>query len=580
MYEFIPEVRAAYEKLSLPMAIYQYEDKKVITLLVSDGLCHAKGLEREELTSTFTNSMFEMVHPDDAGRLSKIGKYFAEHLCGYDVLYRAIQKDKKYHLLHTIGKWQTMEDGTELAFLYYIDVTESGRSLNEIYDAYIKDQKDNFYIDVVTKIPNMNYFEALANEKIYSIKKQNKTPVLIFFDINGMQAYNSEYGFAKGNELLSLTANEIRNTFNDDLVTRAFNDHFLVITGSDDFEAKIKKINLVVKNHTLGNATGIRAGITYLDENTSLTDSIGNAKRCTKEIGNNLNTVYKFFSKEIDEAYWNQRYIVGSFDKALSEKWIKVFYQPIIRVKSGKVSSCEGLARWDDPKMGLVSPAKFIPVLEKYHLLYKLDLYMVDEICAEVEKRKNAGLAIIPTSVNFSGQDFDNIDIAAKLESILKKYNLPPDVLIIEITEQAVATATENFTEQFRRIKELGFKIWIDDFGSGYSSLNVFAQYDFNLVKFDMEFMRHLDDHNGANRHIMKAIIDVAKKMHINTLAEGIETKEHLDFLDEIGCDRAQGYYFSKPVPLDILLMNRLFMDTTPVAETKEESEIADTIQE
>ena len=577
MYEFAPDEKKAYERMKLPFGIYQYKNNKAVTVLVSDGLCEARNMPREKLMTTLTDRMFESLHPEDAVRMAKIGKDFAEHLCEeYDAVYRSMHSDNTYHLIHTIGKRQIMENGDELAFLYYIDMTQSNSSIRKISKSYISTQRDNFYFDAITKIPNTNYFYEMAGEKINAIKSENKAPYLIFIDINGMQAFNSEYGFTKGNELLQVAAKKITETFKNDLTVRAYNDHFIILTGSTDIEANIYKINQQIKDDPKGNTTGIRAGIIKLEEGMSFTDAIDNAKICTKEIGNNLNTVFKYFSKELDEAYWNRHYIIESFNQAIEEKWIRIYYHPIIRVKSGKVSSCEALARWVDPKKGIITPGNFIPVLEKYHLLYKLDLYMAEEICVEVEKRRAGGLEIIPISVNFSGQDFDHINIAEKLEGILKKYGLSSDVLIIEITEQAVATATDNFKAQIKKLKDMGFKIWIDDFGSGYSSLNVFSQYHFDLVKFDMELMKHLNDNNGANRHIMKAIVEVAKKMHVHTLAEGIEMKEHVDFLKEIECDQAQGFYYMKPAPLEMLLTQRQYLSDIPESETKNEAVEAD----
>ena len=255
---------------------------------------------------------------------------------------------------------------------------------------------------------------------------------------------------------------------------------------------------------------------------------------------------------ESDEIYWKERYILDSFKTALEQHWIKVFYQPIMRIKSGKLSVLEALARWIDPVRGMISPNEFIYILSRYHRLHMLDMYMVEEVCREFGVRGEAGLPLGPVSVNISAQDFDYVDVPARLKEMTEKYGLDPDNIIVEITEQDIAEGTEHFKDALKQIRANGFRLWIDDFGSGYSSLNVLSQYDVDRIKFDMELVRHLDDNNGANRHILEAMVRVCRELGIGTLAEGVETEAQLHFLEEIECDMAQGYYFYKPEPADV----------------------------
>jgi EAL domain-containing protein (putative c-di-GMP-specific phosphodiesterase class I) len=175
---------------------------------------------------------------------------------------------------------------------------------------------------------------------------------------------------------------------------------------------------------------------------------------------------------------------------------------------------------------------------------------MAEQVCRDMPRRTERGLPLLPVSVNFSAQDFDYVDIPTELEHIYEKHcpGIEPKALIIEITEQDLATGTERFREQLRRLKQKGFHIWLDDFGSGYSSLNVFSRFEVDLIKFDMDFLKNLD---GANRRIMKAMTEVARELGIHTLAEGMETEEHRDFLKEIGCELAQGYLYHRPEPIE-----------------------------
>ncbi|MBP3782236.1 MAG: EAL domain-containing protein, partial [Butyrivibrio sp.] len=271
-----------------------------------------------------------------------------------------------------------------------------------------------------------------------------------------------------------------------------------------------------------------------------------------------------------------QRYIVESFGKAKENGWIKVFYQCFLRIESGNGMGFEALARWIDPEKGMITPDDFIPTLEKYHLMYELDLYIFETVCKEIKIRYDEGLPLLPVSINFSRQDFDYIDVVGEINRIYDEYNIEQygidkSYFIIEITEQGMATATDKFNEQLGKIRENGYKLWIDDFGSGYSSLNVFSKFDIDLIKFDMELLLHLDDHKGANREILKAMIDVAHKLGIHTLCEGMETEEQRQFLLSAGCELGQGFFYHKPEGLDTIL-DRLHQEI-PIPDWETEDE-------
>ncbi len=572
MYRFSDSERQFYESLPFPLAIYQYIDGKTVTLLISDAFCEMTGKTREEQKKFLNDSMFVSVHPDDAGMLATIGEKFAGHkIPEYDVLYR-LKVRNDYRLIHTIGKWRIMPDGTEVAVLIYMDMQKSQEKNNEILKSYFSFKKDLFYIDPLTQLPNLNSLNQFAGEYVAKLKLQRFSPVLVFINLRDMKNYNSEYGYEKGNALLRLIASELKFAFPDGLIVRGENDHFYVIDKSTDVIPNIERINTIIKEEAEGNTFGIQAGIAYTDEAKSLLEAIDNAKYAVAEISKNMNIQYQIFTRNIDQNYWKSRHIIENFSKALEQNWIKVFYQPIIRTKTEKICSLEALARWQENEKSVFGPGDFIPVLEKYHLLYKLDLYMVEQVCRETRKRLDLGLEVLPVSVNIAGQDFDYVNIADRVKNLADKYKLSHDLLIIEITEQTIANGTSLFQSQLELLKEYGFKVWIDDFGSGYSSLNVFSKYKFDLIKLDMELLKHLDDNKGVNRHIIKAIVSVAKEMDIPTLVEGVDSKEKFDFLKETGCDRAQGFYFYKPTPLDEILITESLLTGSQITEKMSKS--------
>jgi EAL domain-containing protein (putative c-di-GMP-specific phosphodiesterase class I) len=184
---------------------------------------------------------------------------------------------------------------------------------------------------------------------------------------------------------------------------------------------------------------------------------------------------------------------------------------------------------------------------------------MAEQVCREVPARAQRGLTPLPVSVNFSAQDFEYIDIPTALNEIYERYHLEETdngkLLIVEITEQDMATASEKFYEQLRRLRKNGFHVWIDDFGSGYSSLNVFSRFDVDLIKFDMAFMKRLDE-GEAGKIILTELMKMATSLGVNTICEGVETIEQAHFLREIGCSKLQGYYFMKPAPLEQIMVH------------------------
>ena len=560
MYQFPDGLRQAYESMRVPFAVYQYIDGKVLPVLVSDGFCDQMETDRGKLMKLLEAGQYDSIHPDDAGQILQITKGFAEHKNPYDVFFRTRHKDG-YHYIHSVGYWHTMPDGTELALLTYQNLSTSGEEFLKLEEKYHLSRQDLFYRDPLTGLPNSNYIQEFANERIHALRVDGKTPMLIYSDVNSMQSYNNQYGYAKGNELLCLIADTLSRHFPDALLARATDDHFLVIgafPGEEELPALFAEINRQIRAGADGNTTGIQAGIVNMGSKIDIYQALDHAKSALKRIGSDLNRSFLVYSQRADDEYWNQRYIVESLDKALNERWIRVFYQGILRTETGKSAAFEALARWNDPGRGTISPGEFIPVLEKYHLLYKLDLYMMKQVLLELGERQEAGLPLLPVSVNFSAQDFDYRDIPEEIESLYHSTGadrlIPRSNIIIEITEQDMATATDSFHEQLKALRTMGYRLWLDDFGSGYSSLNVLSRFDVDLIKFDMALIQHLDERNGINKEIIKAMVSIARAMGLETLAEGVETEEQKAFLASAGCDLLQGFLLRRPVPLETIL--------------------------
>lgn len=243
-----------------------------------------------------------------------------------------------------------------------------------------------------------------------------------------------------------------------------------------------------------------------------------------------------------------RQYILDNFETAIEKRYIQPFYQPVIRTISGKLCSFEALARWVDPHYGIISPAQFIPVLEKEKLIHLLDSCIIRQVCARIRRTMDSGRIPIPVSVNLSRLDFVLCDIFAVTDEAVSFYRIPHDYIYIEITESIIAESEGLMQSVVSRFRSAGYQVWMDDFGSGFSSLNILKDYDFDELKLDMNFLRSF---HRRSRTILTSMIRMAKDINMHTLAEGVETEEQLIFLRDSGCEKVQGYYFGKPMPYD-----------------------------
>ncbi len=239
-----------------------------------------------------------------------------------------------------------------------------------------------------------------------------------------------------------------------------------------------------------------------------------------------------------------RQYIQTHIDEALEKGWIRLYYQPVVRALSRTLAGYEALARWQDPVRGLISPAAFIPALEEIHAIHKLDLYMVDQICSLYGPRNNLGFPTVPISFNLSRLDFFDCDIHAEISRRVDRAGVPHGNLAIEITESVFVQDMSVIAPILDQFRQDGYSLWMDDFGSGYSSLNVLKDYAFDTIKLDMEFLRRFSDRAKV---IVESVIRMAKDLNIQTLAEGVETEAQAEFLRSIGCSLLQGFLFSKP---------------------------------
>ena len=242
---------------------------------------------------------------------------------------------------------------------------------------------------------------------------------------------------------------------------------------------------------------------------------------------------------------------VFHLEKAIENGEFEVFFQPIIHTISGSLCGFEALARWHHPSLGFLAPQEFLSSLEDTHQIHHLDVHVVDKVCRWYAEQKAAGRPVVPVSINLSRYDFDAMDIFGAIVSLTEKYGVPHNMLNIEITESALSGNERLISTIIERFRRAGFQVWMDDFGSGYSSLNTLKDHTFDELKIDMAFLSNM---TLKSKRILRSIVSMAKGISMVTVMEGVETEEQFEFLKTIACDRMQGFYFAPPMPYDELL--------------------------
>ena len=403
--------------------------------------------------------------------------------------------------------------------------------------------------DEVTGIANMHFFRSQALELMHDKSVDISSLIFLFLDIENFKILNEKYGFWEGNNFLKKFADMIEKIFSGSIVAHFSNDNFVVLTKDEAIEEKLNTIrrNLLSMNYDI--KLGLKVG-SYRPENRECLPLIAcdHARYACYTIKKRYNHDYREYDDSMATSFQKKQYIINNIDEAISKEYIKVFYQPVVSTKTGKLCGVEALARWEDPTYGFLSPADFIQTLEEYYQIYKLDIFVVEKVFQNFVMAKKEGLPLLPVSLNFSRLDFDSTNLAEDVENLLQKYGVDKKLIHIEVTESTLSENDEKLKEILKKFRSKGYALWLDDFGAGYSGLNVLKEYDFDLMKIDMKFLSGFSG-NEKSRRILKNIITMAKELNMSTLTEGVETEEAYQFLKENGCEQIQGYLFGRPMP-------------------------------
>lgn len=376
---------------------------------------------------------------------------------------------------------------------------------------------------------------------------------LIYWNIRKFKVVNDLFGREAGDKVLIYLANTLKEEFGHETATygRFERDNFICCVP----EEVINKGKWV----RLGDISFDTEGSEYhfysccglykiVDRELTIANMIDRARVAMETVKNNYLKPYAWYEESMWGSMVEEQKMNSSFRKAIAENEFKVYYQPLCRAADGVITGAEALVRWEKPGEGLVSPGKFIPIFEKNGLISVLDRYVWAEVCRLQRKRLDQELEVVPISINVSRIEFYNPNLCDDIRNIVRKYDLPTELIKIEITESAYADDPTLVQEAVKKLHEYGFVVLMDDFGSGYSSLNTLKDLPIDVLKIDMKFMDSFDQNQKA-AVILEAIIRMAKWMKLRTVAEGVETKKEWEYLRSMECDVVQGYYFYRSMP-------------------------------
>lgn len=422
------------------------------------------------------------------------------------------------------------------------DVKQSYESLANIYDWH--------ELDSLTGGLNRKGF---LNQTKYLLDDASdcREYEILFFNIVNFKAINELVGFENGDKILQLFYKIlVEAEFRPLVVARIEMDHFACLARrqGNSYHYIEELCNQNIEQNGKIFQIHVHCGIFHIqDAQMPISAMLDRAKLAKINSEQEHKKCYDIYTKQMKNEYVNQAEISAEFAQSIEHGAFKVYYQPIVEVKTGEIAAAEALVRWDHPEKGLISPGAFIPALEKHGHISSLDGYMMQNVYKLQKKRQQAGQTLMPISVNLSGIDLYDKEMRERFMRIIESGEIPKKMLRFEITETSYVAMNRNSLELIRFIREQGIKLMLDDFGKGYSSLGLLCKGDFDVLKIDMDFVQ-LVETDVKNQIILRAIIDMAQKLGMETVAEGVETKGQWEFLRKCGCTYAQGYYFFRPM--------------------------------
>jgi len=436
------------------------------------------------------------------------------------------------------------------------DVNNAMKINKKRLERAVKDLQYLANYDSLTQLPNRALCMDRMKLSLKRAARENSIVAVLFLDLDHFKDVNDSLGHAVGDQLLKATSERLLEKIrNVDTLARLGGDEFVIILNSlydtdDVINIAEKIVGSFEEPFRLSNYevnTTVSVGIcTYPNDGVdvdSLMKAADAAMYKAKESGRNT---YEFFEAELNYMAIKRHQLANELRQAIKNGELSIVFQPQFNIVENRMIGSEVLVRWKHPILGTISPSEFVPIAENTGLIKEIGTWVLDNTCKQIVECRRLGFDI-RFSVNLSVLQFKQADLPEQIAQTLKKFKIPPRLLEVEITESMLMRDVTQAIDMLERFKEMQIRIAIDDFGTGYSSLSYLRRFPLDALKIDSSFIDELVV-STEDTEITQAIISMAKSLHLDVIAEGVETQQQYDFLAENGCDNIQGYYFSKPL--------------------------------
>lgn len=412
--------------------------------------------------------------------------------------------------------------------------------------------------DPLTHLPNINAFQRKVMELIHS--NIGDRYEMIRMDVEGFRIINEMFGSDEGDKLLKFIGVRIQECLDEEEMVaycRTASDVFLMCVPVRLYSINgiIEYLKRAVAAYPRMYEVQLSFGVYYITREdveqmipvTRFIDRAASAQNTIK--GNYLHHV-AYYNESIERQEKNEHRIISDMQSALEEEQFEVYLQPKVDMNTGKIVGSEALSRWIHPKRGVIMPGEYVPIFEKNGFIVALDEYIIKHTCKIIRKWIDEKVAVYPISVNLSRTNLYNPKLLSRIEEYVSAYDVPRDKIEFELTESGFATDNNHLSSLSRNLQKRGFKVYMDDFGSGYSSLNALREISVNILKIDLRFLPTRRNDEKANT-ILKYVVKMAEDLDMDIVVEGVENQDQRDFLLSIGCTVAQGFYYYKPMSVE-----------------------------
>ena len=415
-----------------------------------------------------------------------------------------------------------------------------------------KTSEKDIAIDKLTGLLNRSAFAEWIRDILEKgCEQAQEKYMVVYFDVQRFKTVNDMLGMNEGDRLLKHIAGIIEKAVEGKgAACRIGSDRFAFITKceTEKMSGLVENLFEKISEMDLSFEITCNAGIYIIEDRSLPAESIiDRAIMAQSPIKGSYTKRYNFYTEELREKLLTEQEITGMMRAALKGEQFVIHYQPQYNHSTGMLVGAEALVRWYHPEKGLIPPNRFIPVFEKNGFITKLDMYVFEKVCIFLRKCMDKNLPVVPVSTNLTRYDIFAPNFIEMLEETRRKYEVPSKYIRVEITESAALGNSQFINAAVKKLHSYGYIVEMDDFGSGYSSLNILLETPFDVIKLDKKFMENMMV-SAKGRMILEQVVSMANRLGLGLLAEGVETKEQVELLQNIGCDQVQGYYYAKPM--------------------------------